>query len=207
MASKTAKKYSKASKLYDIIEWPLEQILFKKLRKKAVAQAKGKVLEVGAGTGKNFPYYVRKHVELTAIDFSSGMLEIAQKKKTELPWDNLKIVQMDVEHLDFEDDSFDCVVSTFVFCTVPDPKQGLKEIRRVLKPDGKAIFLEHMKSKYRMINFFLWIMNLFSTRLLGTSMLRETQRSIEESGFQILSVENYFFDVVRLIIVKKIIDH
>lgn len=203
MSSETAKKYSSASKLYDIVEWPAEQLLFKRLRKKAIVYAKGKVLEVGTGTGKNFPYYDRDRVDLSAIDFSEGMLEVAQKKKAKLQWHTLKLFQMDVENLAFEDDSFDCIVCTFVFCTVPDPEQGLKEILRVLKPGGKAIFLEHMKSRYRVINIFLWIMNLFSTRQLGTFMLRETQRAIERTGFRIESVENHFFDVVRLIIARK----
>lgn len=203
MSSKTANKYSNASKLYDIVEWPLEHILFNKLRKKAVDQAKGKVLEVGAGTGKNFPYYDRNSVELTAIDFSEGMLEFAQKKRTELQWHELSVLQMDVEQMEFADNTFDCVVSTFVFCTVPHPQQGLKEIMRVLKPGGKAIFLEHMKSRYRVINFFLLGMNLVSSRLLGTFMLRETQKTIEQIGFEVMSVEYNFFDVIRLIIARK----
>ena len=82
------------------------------------------VLEVGTGTGKNFSYYERSSVMLTAIDFSEGMLEYAQKKKRELQWQNLRLLHMDVENMEFEDDSFDCVVSTFVFCTVPDPRNN-----------------------------------------------------------------------------------
>ncbi|MFT7878796.1 MAG: class I SAM-dependent methyltransferase [Sulfurimonas sp.] len=203
MSNETAKKYSSAAKLYDIVEWPMEQLLFKKFRKQAIALAKGKVLEVGVGTGKNFPYYERNNVALTAIDFSAGMLEYAQKKKTQLQWESIKLFQMDIENLSFEDEHFDCVVSTFVFCTVPNPKKGLAEVYRVLKPQGMAIFLEHMKSRYRVINIFLWIMNLFSTRLLGTSMLRETERSLVEAGFKIQSVEYKIFDVLRLIIAIK----
>jgi ubiquinone/menaquinone biosynthesis C-methylase UbiE len=203
MSNETAQKYSNASKLYDIVEWPMEQLFFQRLRNKAISLAKGKVLEVGAGTGKNFAYYDRNSVELTAIDFSQGMLEFAEKMKAKMQWDNLKIFQMDLEHLSFEDESFDCVVSTFVFCTVPHPQQGLKEIMRVLKPGGKAIFLEHMKSNYTLINVFLWIMNLFSTRLLGTFMLRKTQKSIEAAGFEVRSVEYKLFDVIRLIIAIK----
>lgn len=203
MSSETAKKYSSVSKLYDIVEWPIEQILFRRLRKRAVALAEGHVLEVGAGTGKNFAYYDRSRVELSAIDFSQGMLDVAEKKKAKLQWHTLKLLQMDIENLSFEDESFDCVVSTFVFCTVPDPQQGLKEVMRVLRPGGKAIFLEHMKSRYKVINVFLWMMNFFSMRLLGTSMLRETQKSIEAAGFKIQSVEYKLFDVIRLIIAIK----
>ena len=203
MSNQTAEKYSNASKLYDLIEWPMEQLLFKRLRREAVALAKGKVLEVGAGTGKNFPYYDRNSVVLTAIDFSEGMLEFAQKKKAQLEWDRLELLKMDIENMTFEDESFDCIVSTFVFCTVPHPVQGLKEVYRVLKPQGKAIFLEHMKSRHKLINIFLWMMNFFSTRRLGTSMLRETQKSIEEAGFEIRSMECKLFDVIRLIVVTK----
>jgi len=203
MSNQTAEKYSNASKLYDLIEWPMEQMLFKRLRREALALVKGKVLEVGTGTGKNFSYYDRSRVELSAIDFSEGMLEFAKKKKAQLQWDNLELLQMDIENMTFENESFDCVVSTFVFCTVPHPEQGLKEVFRVLKPRGKAIFLEHMKSRHKLINIFLWMMNFFSTRRLGTSMLRETQKSIEEAGFEIQSVECKLFDVIRLIIATK----
>lgn len=203
MPDDTSIKYSRASKLYDIVEWPMEQLLFKRLREKAVGLARGRVLEVGAGTGKNFSYYDRSSVDLTAIDFSRGMLEIAKKREVQMGWDDLKLMKMDVEHLVFEDNSFDTVVSTFVFCTVPHPQKGLEEVFRVLKPQGKAIFLEHMKSRHRMVNAFLWMMNLFSTRMLGTSMLRGTQKSIEAAGFNIQSVENKLFDVIRLIIATK----
>lgn len=203
MPNETARKYSNASTLYDIMEWPMEQLLLKKMRKKAVALAKNKILEVGAGTGKNFPYYDRDNIQLTAIDFSTGMLEIAKKRKVQMGWGDLKLMKMDVEQLVFEDNSFDTVVSTFVFCTVPHPQEGLEEVLRVLKPQGRAIFLEHMKSRHRVVNAFLWIMNLFSTRILGTSMLRETQKSIEAAGFNIQSVEYKLFDVIRLIIATK----
>ena len=203
MSSDTSIKYSRASKLYDLVEWPMEQLLFKVLRKKAIAKVSGKVLEVGVGTGKNFPYYDKKDIELTAIDFSIGMLDIAKEKKKQMCWPELKLIQMNIEDLKFDDECFDMVVSTFVFCSVPDPEQGLKEIYRVLKPGGKAIFIEHMKSRYSLLNVFLKIMNFFSTRILGASMIRETQNSIEKVGFKIESVEYKLFDIFRLIVASK----
>ena len=203
MSSETSKKYSKASKFYDIFEWPMEQLLFKKLRKNAVGLAEGNVLEVGIGTGKNLPYYHRDTLDLTAIDFSSGMLDIAEEKKNHMGWNELNLYRMDIENMRFDDESFDTIVSTFVFCTVPDPQKGLQELYRVLKRGGKVIFLEHMKSRYAILNNFLKIMNFFSSRLLGTSMLRETQKNIQECGFVISSVEYTLFDIVRLIIAHK----
>jgi ubiquinone/menaquinone biosynthesis C-methylase UbiE len=202
MKENTSQKYSQIAKLYDLFEWPIEKLLFKKLRKEAVSYTYGHVLEVGVGTGKNLPYY-NKNVDLTAIDFSSGMLEVAKNKKTEVDLKAFKLYEMDVQDLKFEDDTFDTVISTFVFCTVPDPIAGLREVYRVSKPKGKVIFLEHMKSKYFVLNIFLYLMNIVSTKLLGTSMIRETQKNIEQAGFTIVSVEHKLFDIIRLIIATK----
>lgn len=200
--SKTAKKYDRFSKIYDLFESPMEMRAFSKYRKEALSLAKGKVLEVGVGTGKNFPYYP-KDVEVIGIDFSKGMLEKAEKRKKELGLEDVKLLLMDAQNLEFEDNTFDTVVSTFVFCTVPDPIKGLKEVYRVLKPGGKAIFLEHMKSESRLLNIPLYIMDPIMRTLVGTSMVRETQKNTEKAGFRIEKVENLFFDVVRLITATK----
>lgn len=202
MKEETSRKYSRIAKLYELFEWPMETLLFKKLRKEAVSYAYDHVLEVGVGTGKNLPYY-NKTVDLTAIDFSPGMLEVARNKKTEVDLKAFKLYEMDVQDLKFEDDTFDTVISTFVFCTVPDPIAGLREVYRVLKPKGKVIFLEHMKSKYLVLNIFLYLMNTVTKKLLGTSMTRETQKNIEQAGFTITSVEDKVFDIIRLIIATK----
>ena len=197
-----AKKYDRFSKIYDLFESPMEMRAFSKYRKKALSLAKGKVLEIGIGTGKNLPYY-HEGVEVIGIDFSRGMLEKAEKRKKELGLENVKLLYMDAQNMEFDDNTFDTVVSTFVFCTVPDPIKGLKEAYRVLKPGGTAIFLEHMKSNLRLLNIPLYLMEPFIKTLLGTSMLRETQKNIEKAGFKIEKVENLFFDIVRLIITTK----
>ncbi|WP_048152276.1 class I SAM-dependent methyltransferase [Palaeococcus ferrophilus] len=200
--SKTAKKYDRFSWIYDSFEGLAERRAFSKYRRKALRLAEGKVLEVGVGTGKNLPYYPRG-VEVVGIDFSRGMLEKAERKVERLGLENVMLLHMDAQSLEFEDNTFDTAVSTFVFCTVPDPVKGLKEVYRVLKPGGKAIFLEHMKSGSGLLNISLYMMEPFTRALLGTSMLRETQKNIERAGFQIEKVENLFFDIVRLIIARK----
>jgi ubiquinone/menaquinone biosynthesis C-methylase UbiE len=202
MNQKTAEKYSRISHLYDTFEYPIERVLFQKLRTKAISYAQKNTLEVGVGTGKNLPYY-DPDIILKAIDFSSGMLKVAHRKQKNVQVKHLQLYKMDVQQLAFDSSSFDTVVSTFVFCTVPDPIAGLKEVYRVLKPSGTAIFLEHMKSHYGLVNIPLYVMNVFSTRLLGTSMVRETQKNIELVGFTIESVEKKTFDIVRLIIARK----
>jgi len=202
MFIKTEWKYSKASRLYDFLETPVEAGLFQRLRASAIPMAEGNVLEVGIGTGKNLPYY-GDDIELVGIDFSKGMLEKAKKKKEELKMENVTLKKMDVQNLDFKDSSFDTALSTFVFCTVPDPLMGLKNIYRVLKPDGKAIFIEHMRSRHLLINVMLFLMNIMSKILLGTSMIRDTRKNITDAGFKIIDEKKHVFDVIRIIVAQK----
>jgi SAM-dependent methyltransferase len=110
---------------------------------------------------------------------------------------------MDIQNMTFENDSFDCAVSTCVFCTVPDPIAGLKEVYRVLKPGGKVLFLEHMRSRNPLVNIILFMMTIMSKLILGTSMVRKTQENIESVGFKITERRDLFFDVVRIIIAEK----
>ncbi len=198
----TEKKYDVISSLYDSLEIPFEKFV-RKYRRKLISKASGHVLEVGIGTGKNLPYYP-VNMNVTGIDFSAGMLEKAEKRKRSLRMEHVSLYKMDVEALPFAENSFDSVVSTFVFCTVPYPEKGLMEIYRVLKPGGRALFLEHMKSGSRTINVFLNAMNLFSSPLTGTSMIRETEKSIVRAGFRIEEEENIIFDVLKIMeAVKK----
>ncbi len=202
MPQSTAEKYSHAAERYDRFEYPMERILFGRLRVEALSYARGETLEVGVGTGKNLPYYP-SGITLSAIDFSPGMLQRIQQKGDLHQTVPCRLSLMDAQNLGFGDNMFDTIVSTFVFCTVPDPLAGLREVYRVLKPDGRAIFLEHMRSEFFVLNLPLFVMNVFSTRLLGTSMLRETQKNIERAGFTLESVDHKFFDVVRLILAQK----
>ncbi|MCL4432397.1 MAG: methyltransferase domain-containing protein [Epsilonproteobacteria bacterium] len=202
MQNPTAKKYSRIAKLYDFFQWPLEVLSLNHLRDQVISQAQDKILEVGIGTGKNLPFYPLC-ADLTGIDFSSGMLNIARRKMGEIGLQQCELIEMDIEKMSFPDESFDTIVSTFVFCTVPNPDKGLNELYRVLKPGGKAVFLEHMKSSSKWLNAFLWMMDKITTQLLGTSMLRETQKEIEKAGFTIISSENKVFDILRLIVAIK----
>lgn len=203
MEHETARRYTRIAKFYDIFQWPLELLHLSRLRGEVIAKAKGKILEVGIGTGKNLPLYPLSS-DLTGIDFSRGMLDIARHKAARLGLHKTTLINMDIEAMNFSDDSFDTIISTFVFCTVPHPDQGLRELYRVLKPGGKAIFLEHMKSDSKVLNLFLYIMDKMTTPLLGTSMLRETQKGIEKAGFTILESHNKVFDILRLIVATKL---
>jgi ubiquinone/menaquinone biosynthesis C-methylase UbiE len=200
--ARTERKYDRFSKVYDLIEKPIEKFTFSHLREKIRTLLEGKVLEVGIGTGKNIPYYP-EGIGVTGIDFSKGMLVKAQKRIDRLSSQNVSLFEMDVENMQFPDESFDAVLSTFVFCTVPNPARGLEEVHRVLKPRGKAVFIEHMKSEKSLLNIPLYVMNVFTMALLGTSTIRETQKNIEKAGFKIDSVQNVGFDIIRFIVARK----
>ena len=198
----THKKYNWAANIYDLYEAPIEKLLFSKLRAIAIKEATGKVLEIGIGTGKNLPYY-SKEIELVGIDFSRGMLSQAQKQLDHINISKVELLEADIQDTDFDSGLFDTIVSSCVFCTVPDPQKGLNEAFRLLKPGGKAIFIEHMKSEHFYANIFLYMMNLMSSVFLGTSMIRETQKNIENAGFKIQDVKYYVSDVVRIITAVK----
>jgi ubiquinone/menaquinone biosynthesis C-methylase UbiE len=198
----TARKYDRASKNYDTFELPVEKLLFSRLRKKAFGAISGKILEIGVGTGKNMPYYP-PGADVTAIDFSAGMLEKAEVLRNKQNLSNVSLINMDAQDLKFKDETFDFIISSFVFCTVPDPLKGFSEAYRVLKSGGTAVFIEHMKSASFLINIMLNGMNLITVPMLGTYMNRETQKNIERAGFRIKRVENYIYDVIRLITARK----
>jgi ubiquinone/menaquinone biosynthesis C-methylase UbiE len=191
------RRYNRYSKFYDFFELPME-VLFSKWRKKLVKYVSGKVLEVGVGTGKNIKYYPND-IDLTAIDFSEGMLSKAIKKYKDKS--NIKFIQMDIQATNFESDTFDTVIASYVFCSVPDPIKGLKEIKRICKKDGKIILLEHVKSDNRLIGVLMDLINPLIVRLLGFNINRNTENNIITSGFHDYQVINLLLNVFRMFII------
>ncbi|WP_263790023.1 class I SAM-dependent methyltransferase [Salinibacter sp.] len=111
----TRGRYDTIAPLYDLMEWPVEQWLYRSWRHELWAEIKGpKVLEIGVGTGKNIPYYP-DDVHVTSIDLSPGMLRRARPVADRHPEKQVTLREMDAQALDFDDDSFDDVVATFVF--------------------------------------------------------------------------------------------
>ncbi|MFA9459902.1 class I SAM-dependent methyltransferase [Thiohalorhabdus methylotrophus] len=106
-----------------------------------------KVLEMGVGTGLSLPLYPRD-VDIYGIDISEPMLEKARQKKVSEHLENVKLLEvMDAEETTFEDDSFDVVVAAYVVTTVPDPARCIDEMRRVCKPDGELVIVNHFQSE------------------------------------------------------------
>ncbi|HAB54024.1 MAG: methyltransferase type 11 [Ignavibacteria bacterium RIFOXYB2_FULL_35_12] len=192
-------RYNRYSKFYDILEAPME-IPSSKWRKELVKYSSGKVLEVGVGTGKNIPYY-QSNTNLTVIDFSSGMLHKAIKKFGHL--NNINFTNADIQKTEFETDEFDTVIASFVFCSVPDPIKGLKEIKRICKNDGKIIILEHVRSDNKFIGLLMDFLNPLIVGLLGFNINRDTENNVINSGFHDYQDKNLLLNIFRMFIINN----
>ena len=139
----TAQRLSAA--LYDPFFWLAELAGLAARRRALVAQASGRVLEIGAGTGLNARHYP-DHVDLVLSEPDEAMADRLRDRVAKLKRPTTVVVA-GAEALPFADDEFDTVVSTLVLCTVPDPEVALREIHRVLKPGGRLLFMEHIRSE------------------------------------------------------------
>ena len=131
--------------LYDPFFWLAERAGLAARRRALVAQASGRVLEIGAGTGLNARHYP-DHVDLVLSEPDEAMADRLRDRVAKMKRPTT-VVLAGAETLPFADDEFDTVVSTLVLCTVPDPEVALLEIHRVLKPGGRLLFMEHIRSE------------------------------------------------------------
>jgi ubiquinone/menaquinone biosynthesis C-methylase UbiE len=131
---------------FDLMGGPIEKKpVIAENRRKLLAAAEGRVLEVGAGTGFNLPHYPEGVTDLTVTDGMDGMLRRATRRAAKLGR-TIVTTRAPVESLPFADRSFDTVVASLLLCSVEEQDQALAEIRRVLKPGGQYLFLEHVRS-------------------------------------------------------------
>lgn len=184
-AKHTRNRYDTAAPVYDLLEWPLEKWLFESWREELWASVDGpEVLEIGVGTGKNIPYYP-EGVRVTAIDLSPRMLERARRVARRHPGRNVTLLEMDAQELDLPDDTFDDVVATCVFCSVPDPVQGFREAFRVAKPGGRLLLLEHMRATPSRLASLMDKLDRPIHWLSGVHIARRTVRNVRKAGWVI----------------------
>jgi phosphatidylethanolamine/phosphatidyl-N-methylethanolamine N-methyltransferase len=159
------------------------------------------VLEVGVGTGRNMAYYP-PGVAVTAIDLTPGMLVRAEREAARLG-QAVDLQLGDVQALGFCDQSFDMAVATCVFCSVPDPVRGLAELRRVVKPGGRVLLLEHVRSEHPLVGPLMDALNPLVVRLVGANINRRTVANVEKAGLTLEAVENLGLgDIFRLIMAR-----
>jgi len=195
---KTRQRYDRIAPYFDGLEGFLEGLFFHQWRKILWDKATGPdILEVGVGTGKNFPMYPDES-RITAIDFSEKMLLQAEKKRQRKSI-NVDLQLMDVQSLDYADNSFDTVIGTFVFCSVPQPKKGLQELFRVCKPGGQVLLLEHVLSSNRAMAAIMNLMNPLVRSLVGANINRQTVKNLQACAFHKVLLDPAGSDMVKLI--------
>lgn len=200
--TRTRDRYDRLARFYDRMESGAEQRIVRKWRSLLWSRVHGnRVLEIGVGTGKNIPYYPAG-IEITAIDLSPRMLEHARQRAAEIN-SGVNLMTADAQALPFQDASFDAVVTTFVFCSVPDPVLGLREARRVLKPLGQLLVLEHMLTANRLVQPLMHAANPLVVRMMGANINRETVANVERAGYQLSGIDNLMSDIVKLIEARK----
>jgi len=148
MASHPAKlEHPIVAAVYDAYMWQQEWMGFRRQRQRMAGEATGRVLEVAAGTGLTFPFYTRAQ-EVIAIDADPAMLKRAHRRAANASCP-VRLLRADAESLPFADAEFDTIVIAFGLCTIPHPDNAVREARRVLKPEGHLLFLEHVRSSGR----------------------------------------------------------
>lgn len=195
--TRTAKStYDGIAPHYDVAVRPLERWFLKKLRAATLHQlpADSHVLELGAGTGLNFGFYPPR-ARGVATEPSYEMLKLARGK--ERPGQVL-LVQSCAEALPFQNASFDAAFGTLVFCSVISPGQAFAELRRVVKPGGMVVLLEHVRPK-GVLGPVFDLLNLITEPLSGDHFNRHTAAEAQASGLQLKRVQSRFLGIINLI--------
>ncbi|HVH44240.1 MAG TPA: methyltransferase domain-containing protein [Labilithrix sp.] len=178
--------------VYDPFMRRTERACLSEWRRALLAPLSGSVLEIGAGTGANLPFYPRSLERLVLTDADEHMLR-RLRRRPELEANRGEIVRSSADALPFADHSFDAVVSTLVLCSVPDPARTLAEVRRVLRPGGSLVFLEHVAADERTAPSRLrWQHRaepLWSRLAGGCHLTRDAKGAIEAQGFVLESLE------------------
>ena len=177
--------------VYDTAMKPLEATRFKHIRKRLVHSAEGRVLEIGSGTGMNFPLY-RDVISVDAIEPNSRMTQRAQDRlqQARVP---IYLHEVGAEAIPFPDDTFDTVIATLVFCTIPDPETAFAEIHRVSKPGAKILFFEHIRMDSVLLGKTQDVLNPLWEKICdGCQLNRDTLQLIRRSGFLVNRVEGVY---------------
>lgn len=182
-----------------LLDWTMQRAPFATERERLLNNVRGRVLEIGFGSGINLQYYSRQVSHLHAIDPSIGALNLAEKRLSQASFP-VECLPLFAEELPFEEESFDYVVSTWSLCTITDPIKSLQEVRRVLKKGGRFVFVEHGLSQSRRIS--KWqnrITPLHRCLTGGCHLNRNIAAMIEAVDFEHRQIEYFEMPFFRLV--------
>jgi ubiquinone/menaquinone biosynthesis C-methylase UbiE len=187
---------------YDTFMSPLERKKFTRIRTELLKGAAGNVLELGSGTGVNFPFY--KYAEkVTALEPSRYMIDqsISKLEAATIP---IKTVHASAEELPFEDETFDTIVGTLVFCTIPHPELAIKEMKRVCKPEGKILLFEHVKmDNPSLAHLQEWLTPFWKKICDGCHLNRDTLNLLKEQELKVIKMKTFYKGLFIVVEVKK----
>lgn len=193
----TKTKWDRASRNFDLMagygpekRWePFKRRLFSKM-------GEGRILFLAVGTGLDIPFFPADR-RIVGIDISDGMLEKARPRVDAYPGE-IELRQMDVHEMPFAEGEFDQIFTSCTFCSVPRPVEGLRALRRVLRPGGELHMFEHTGSRYFPFRIMMNLMTPLSRRV-GPEMNRPTVENVRAAGFELTAVEHVYLDVVKMI--------
>ncbi len=178
-----------------------EKLLFSDGRAWACSQVRGQVLEIAIGTGRNLPFYPAD-VEITGIEISPTMLEIARQRAQSLGL-QVELVVGDAQALPFPDQRFDTVVCTIALCSIPDERQTVAEVWRVLRPGGRFVALEHVRSPNTIIRGLERLLESYTVRTQADHLLREPLETVQTVGFSVEYLKRQKLGIVERLIARK----
>jgi ubiquinone/menaquinone biosynthesis C-methylase UbiE len=179
----------------------MERILFEDGRQWACSWATGDVLEVAIGTGRNLPFYP-PNVRLTAIEFSPAMLDIARNRAASMG----RLVDLrlgDAQALDLPVAAFDTVICTLSLCGIPDERRAIREMKRVLRPGGRLILLDHVAGSPGWVRAIQWLLERITVPLEGEYFRRRPRLTAEAEGFVLEIAERKKLGIVERALLRK----
>lgn len=178
-----------------------ERVLFSGGREWVCEQARGDVLELAVGTARNLAHYPGD-IRLTGVELSPDMLAIARRRQTELGREaDLRVG--DAQRLEFGDESFDTVVSTLSLCTIPADHEAVREAYRVLRPGGRFLLLEHVRSPRWPVWLVQRLLDPLAVRFAADHLVREPLDHLAAAGFEIERLERSKWGIVERIAARK----
>ena len=178
-----------------------ERRLFGDGRQWVCAQATGDVLEVAIGTGRNLPFYAQG-IRLIGVDFSPAMLQLARRQADRLGR-TVDLRLGDAQALELPDASFDTVVCTFSLCAIPDERRAIAEMKRVLRPGGRLLLLDHVAGTSRGVRAVQWLLEQATRPLNEEHLLRRPLLQVQAEGFQIERAERFKLGIVERLAARK----
>jgi len=196
--------YKSIAGLYDILDAPFEHFRYKPLRSELFKGLEGNLLDAGVGTGRNFPHYPQGS-NITAIDLSPAMLARAHHRR-EKYGTAVELHQMDVLNTHFPDNSFDGIVSTFMFCVLSAQHQqpALEELRRICRPDGSIRILEYAISEIPQRRFIQRLWAPWARFAYGAEFDRNTEQYLDAAGLRLIEKRFLYKDIIKLLVVRPI---